>query len=104
MCRILHPPSRRRPRYHLRPRRADGVSAAFVLFLLAAAAGSAQAVAIDLPIAVDTHLDSRSKNGADHWNFGADHTDKVVVNSQDDPTSLCRALFRLPEDLSTYLR
>ena len=31
MCRILHPPARRRPRDPLRPRRADGVSAAFTL-------------------------------------------------------------------------
>lgn len=66
------------------------------------AAGMAHAVTIDIPITVDTHVDSRTSNGADGWNFGADHTDKVVVNSQDSPTSLCRALFRLPDDLWLY--
>jgi prepilin-type N-terminal cleavage/methylation domain-containing protein/prepilin-type processing-associated H-X9-DG protein len=34
MCRNLHPSARRRPRFHLRPRRADGVSAAFTLIEL----------------------------------------------------------------------
>lgn len=62
----------------------------------------ALALTVDLPITVDTHVDSRTSNGADNWNFGADHTDKVVVNSQDTPTSLCRALFQLPENLWVY--
>ncbi len=76
--------------------------ARFLLTLILFAAGSAPAVTLDLPIAVDTHLDSRIRNGADNWNFGTDHTDKVVINSQDNPTSLCRALFRLPDDLWLY--
>ncbi len=57
---------------------------------------------MDIPITVDTHVDSRSSNGSDHWNFGSDHTDKVVVNSSDSPTSVSRALFRLPEELWLY--
>ena len=57
---------------------------------------------IDLPIAVDTHVDSRTSDGSDNRNFGADNTDKVVVNSQDNPTSLCRALFRIPDEVWSY--
>lgn len=78
------------------------MSTAFALSLLAAlpfATGPARAATIDLPITVDTHLDSRSSDGSDNWNFGADHTDKVVVNSRDNPTSLCRALFRIPDEV-----
>lgn len=105
MCRILHPPSRRRPRYHLRPRKADGVWTVFALFplvLFLLAADTAPAVTLDFPITVDTHVDSRSSNGSDNWNFGSDHTDKVAINSSDSPASRCRALFRLPEELWLY--
>ena len=58
---------------------------------------------MNIPITVDTHVDSRSSNGSDHWNFGSDHTDKVVVNSSDSPASFSRALFRLPEELWLYV-
>lgn len=109
MRRIVHPPIAQTAATSFPSARADGVSAfsAFgkiLVFALGglAAAGPAAAVTRDLPIAVDTHLDSRTSDGSDHWNFGADHTDKVVVNSRDDPTSLCRALFRIPEELWAY--
>ena len=81
------------------------MSIAFALFFpvfFLFAADMARAVTIDLPITADTHLDSRSSDGSDNWNFGADHTDKVVVNGSDTPASLCRALFRLPEGLWNY--
>ncbi len=81
------------------------MSTAFALFLLLFflfTAGSAQAATLDLPITVDTHVDSRTSDGSDNWNFGADHTDKVAVNSQDNPTSICRTLFQLPEELWAY--
>lgn len=109
MRRIVHPPIAQTAAISSPSAKADGVSAfsacgKTLLLVLAglATACPADAFTLDLPIVVDTHVDSRSRNGADNWNFGTDHTDKVVVNSQDNPTSLCRALFRLPEDLWLY--
>ena len=74
----------------------------FLVLAGLATAGPAGAFPLDLPIAEDVHVDSRISNGADHWNFGADNTAKVVVNSQDNPTSICRAMFRIPEELWAY--
>ena len=74
-----------------------------ILLLLGAGFGRpAAALTVTLPIVADTHIDSRVSNGAENWNFGSDHTDKVVVNSQDSPASLCRALFRLPAGVWNY--
>ena len=84
-----------------RRRRLPGAAAA-VLLAGWLAGSPADALTIALPITNDTHVDSRIWNGAENWNFGADHTDKVVVNSKDTPTSLCRALFRLPDGLWLY--
>ena len=81
---------------------AHAVRTACGLAALPIAASRAAAGGLDFPIAEDTHVDSRISNGAENWNFGADHTDKVVVNGQDSPISLCRALFRLPADLWLY--
>ena len=107
MRRIVHPPIAQTAATSSPSAKADGVSAHAVrtacgLAALLIAASRAAAGGLDFPIAEDTHIDSRISNGAENWNFGADHTDKVVVNGQDDPTSLCRALFRLPADLWLY--
>lgn len=69
---------------------------------MAALPAGVLAAPTSLPITVDTHIDSRISNGAENWNFGSEHTDKAVVNSIDNPTSLCRALFKLPDDLWLY--
>lgn len=78
------------------------ITLCILTLIIAILGGFVYAGTLDLPITVDTHLDSRTSNGADNWNFGSDHTDKVVVNSSDSPTSLCRALFQFPESLWTY--
>ena len=107
MRRIVHPPIAQTAATSSPSAKADGVSAHAVrtacgLAALLIAASRAAAGGLDFPIAEDTHIDSRISNGAENWNFGADHTDKVVVNGQDSPISLCRALFRLPADLWLY--
>ena len=72
------------------------------ILLLILLQNAANAETLYLPITFDSYIDSRSYDNSDHFNFGYANTDKVAVNSRDNPTSICRTLFQLPVELWNY--